>query len=119
MLLTSNRLDSIVKLITVILIFIFVLALTYITTKFTAGLQKSKLASPNVEIIETFKLSTNKYVQIIRIGKKYYSVVVCKDAVTLMGELQEDEIELPKSGTEATMSFQEILNKAKNLKGKK
>ena len=116
---TSSGSDSTVQLITVILIFIFVLALTYITTKFTAGLQKSKMASPNVEVIETFKLSTNKYVQIIRIGKKCYSIVVCKDTVTLMGELQEDEIELPKSGTEATMSFQEILNKAKNLKGKK
>ena len=116
---TSSGSDSTVQLITVILIFIFVLALTYITTKFTAGLQKSKMASPNVEVIETFKLSTNKYVQIIRIGKKYYSIVVCKDTVTLMGELQEHGIELLKSGTEATMSFQEILNKAKNLKGKK
>ena len=41
---TSNRLDSIVQLITAVCIFIFVLALAYFTTKFTAGFQKSKLA---------------------------------------------------------------------------
>lgn len=119
MVMTASGSDSTVQLITVILIFIFVLALTYITTKFTAGLQKGKMASPNVEVVETFKLSTNKYIQIVRVGKKYYSIIVCKDTVTLMGELSEDEINQPKSGTETTMSFQEILNKAKNFKGKK
>lgn len=119
MVMTASGSDSTVQLITVILIFILVLALTYITTKFTAGLQKGKMASPNVEVMETFKLSTNKYIQIVRVGKKYYSIIVCKDTVTLMGELSEDEINQPKSGTETTMSFQEILNKAKNFKGKK
>ena len=62
---TSNRLDSIVQLITAVCIFIFVLALAYFTTKFTAGFQKSKLASPNVEVIETFRLTQNKYIQIV------------------------------------------------------
>ena len=62
---TSNRLDSIVQLITAVCIFIFVLALAYFTTKFTAGFQKSKLASPNVEVIETFRLTQNKYIQIL------------------------------------------------------
>lgn len=116
---TSNRFDSTVQLITVLLIFIFVLALTYITTKFAAGLQKTKMKSPNVNIIETFKLSTNKYIQIVNIGDKYYSIVVCKDTVTLLGEVNRDEINIPESGNDMTMSFQEILNKAKNITGKK
>lgn len=116
---TSNRLDSTVQLITVLLIFIFVLVLTYITTKFAAGLQKSKMQSPNVSIVETLKLSTNKYVQIICVGKKYYAIVVCKDTVTLLGEINKDEINLPETENNVPMSFQEILNKAKNITGKK
>lgn len=116
---TANRIDSTVQLITVLLIFIFVLGLTYITTKFAAGLQKSKFSSPNVEIVETFKLSTNKYIQIVRVGKKMYSLVICKDTVTLLGELEENEIHLSESNMGPTMSFQDILNKAKNMTGKK
>ena len=105
---TSNRLDSIVQLITAVCIFIFVLALAYFTTKFTAGFQKSKLASPNVEVIETFRLTQNKYIQIVRVGTRYYSIAVCKDTLTI-----------PETGTGTTVSFKEILDKAKGIKHKK
>ena len=46
-----SGLDSFVQLITALLIFAFVLVLTYFTTKFTAGLQKEKMRSPNVEVV--------------------------------------------------------------------
>ena len=118
-LLTASRFDSIVQLITVVLIFIFVLALACITTMLAAGVQKGKMMSPNVEVIETFKLAQNKYIQIVRIGEKYFSIVVCKDTVTLLGEIAKDDITIPESGLGTTMSFQEILDKAKNLRHKK
>lgn len=117
MLLTS--LDSFVQLMTALLIFAFVLVLTYFTTKFTAGFQKEKMRSPNVEVIDTFKLSNTKLIQIIRTGDHYYSVIACKDTVTLLGELSPEEVKLQESGLGKTMSFQEILDKAKNLKQKK
>ena len=118
-LLTASRFDSIVHLITVVLIFIFVLALARITTMLAAGVQKGKMMSPNVEVIETFKLAQNKYIQIVRIGEKYFSIVVCKDTVTLLGEIAKDDITIQESGLGKTLSFQEILNKAKNLNHKK
>ena len=116
---TSNRLDSIVQLITAVCIFIFVLALAYFTTKFTAGFQKSKLASPNVEAIETFRLTQNKYIQIVRVGTRYYSIAVCKDTITMLGELNGEDLTIPETGTGTTVSFKEILDKAKGIKHKK
>lgn len=116
---TATSIDSIVQLMTAVLIFAFVLVITYLTTKFTAGFQKSRMMSPNVDVVETFKLSTNKYIQIIQIGEKLYAVVVCKDTVTLLGEMTKDEITIPESTLGTTLSFQEILDKAKNLKHKK
>lgn len=113
---TSKRFDSIGQLLTVILIFIFVLALTYVATKLTAGLQKGRLAGSNVEILETFKIAPTKYIQVVRIGKKYFSYVVCKDAVTLLGEMTEDEIVTQaKEETEpaVNMKFKEIFDKLK------
>lgn len=111
---TSKRFDSIGQLLTVTLIFIFVLALTYFATKLTAGLQKGRLAGSNVEVLDTLKIAPTKYIQVVRIGKKYYSYVVCKDSVTLLGELTEDDIALSgREGTEpaAGLNFREIFDK--------
>jgi len=113
---TSNRLDSIVQLITIVFIFIFVLVLTYFVTRFTAGYQKGKLANANVEVLETLRIAPNKYIQVVRIGKKYFSYVVCKDTVTLLGEVTKDDIlELNKAeaGPAINMSFKEIFEKLK------
>ena len=115
----ASSLDSIVQLFTVLLIFIFVLVLTYFTTRFAGGLQKQSMLSPNVDIVETFRLAQNKYLQIIRVGEKYFSIVVCKDTVTLLGEMTKDDITIPDTKIGTTMSFQEILDKAKNLTHKK
>lgn len=113
---TSKRFDSIGQLLTTILIFIFVLALTYFATKLTAGLQKGRLAGSHVEILETYKIAQTKYIQVVKIGKKYFSYVVCKDTVTLLGELTEDDIAaLGTKGTEAeqpdNIRFKDIFDK--------
>lgn len=113
---TSNRFDSIVQLLTLVLVFIFVLALAYVAAKLTAGIQKSRFSGANVEIIETFKIAPTKYIQVVRIGGKYFSYVVCKDTVTLLGEMTKDDIsELDKAETGSTvnMNFKEILDKFK------
>lgn len=104
---------GIVQLLTVLLIFIFVLALTYFTTKLTAGFQKGRYQSANVEIIETLRIAPTKYIQIVRIGEKYYSYVVCKDTVTLLGELAKDDLaEIAKNNENtAPVSFKDIFEK--------
>ena len=111
---TSKRVDSIGQLLTVTLIFIFVLALTYFATKFTAGLQKGRLAGSNVEILETFKIAPTKYIQVVRIGNKYFSYVVCKDTVTLLGEMTEEDIASlnhSETGQAVGLNFKEIFDK--------
>lgn len=106
-------LNSMVQLITVLLIFVFVLALAYITTRLTAGLQKGRYQNANVEILETFKIAPTKYIQIVRIGEKYFSYVVCKETVTLLGELAKDDVTefAQKSENVAMVSFKDIFDK--------
>ena len=111
-----DRLGSIGQLVTVILIFIFVLVLAYFATKLTAGLQKGRMLGSSVEVLETFKIAPTKYIQIVRIGEKYFSYVVCKDTVTLLGELSKDDIAVPDKtggGTSNNISFKDILEKLK------
>lgn len=116
---TSGRLNDFVQFVTVLFIFIAVLGLTYLTTKWTANFQKSKLRSRNIEVIESFRLTTNKYLQIVRVGDRYLALALGKDSVTMLAELTAEEVKLAERDGAGASSFKEILEKAKSLKPKK
>jgi len=85
MLLTvSNGMNSFLQFCTVLLIFLFVLAVTWAATKWIANFQGTKIGWTNIEVVETYRLSASKYIQIIRTGEKYLAVAVCKDTVTML-----------------------------------
>ncbi len=109
MLLTVSRVDSYAQLMTVLVIFLFVLALTWFVTRWIAGYQKGKSTNTNMELLESFRLSNNKYIQIVRIGNKYLTLAVCKDTVTMLTEIPEEELKLSE-GTSMT-GFKDILNR--------
>ena len=109
MLLAVSRVDSYAQLMTVLVIFLFVLALTWFVTRWIAGYQKGKSTNTNMELLESFRLSNNKYIQIVRIGNKYLALAVCKDTVTMLTEIPEEELKLSE-GTSMT-GFKDILNR--------
>lgn len=114
---SSGTIDSIAQLISMILIFIFVLALTYFTTRFVGSYQKNKMAGSNVNVLETFRISNNKYIQIIKIGKKYFAIAVCKDTITYLCELDGEDLIYNSKTTEShSDSFKAILDKLKKDK---
>ncbi len=112
----SGRTDSYIQFITVLLLFLFVLFITYRVTKWTAGYQKNQHANDNMEILETIRLSGNKYVQIIRIGRKYLAVAVCKDTVTMLTEIPEQDLAFPNSDGSGRGSFRDILERIQSKK---
>lgn len=112
MLLTvSGRTDSFVQFLTVLVIFVFVLLITYWVTKWTAGYQKGQNSNANMEILDTVRLSNNKFVQIIRVGRKYLVVAVCKDTVTMLTEIPEQDLVFSGGNSSKTTGFREILEK--------
>ncbi|NLD91375.1 MAG: flagellar biosynthetic protein FliO [Fibrobacter sp.] len=117
--LSDRGINSFAQFATVIIIFIFVLGLAYLTTRFIAKYEKNQIVNKNIEIIETFRLSTNKFIAIVRVGEKYLALAIGKDTVTMLTELNADDLNLVSSDQVPTETFQEILNKAKNLIHKK
>ncbi len=111
MLTISEGADSYIQFMTVLILFLLVLAVTYFVTKWMAGYQKSRLSNANLEIIETIGLSNNKYVQIIRVGQKYLAVAICKDTVTMLTEVSEQDLILSDGSVPKTMGFKDILDK--------
>lgn len=68
------------------------------------------MPSGNMELIEAFRIAPGKYIQIVKIGTRYLALAVCKDTVTLLTELQEDEVKITEK--KELISFKELLEKA-------
>ncbi len=112
MLLTGNTIDGYAQLITVLLIFVVVLAITAVVTKYIAKYQKQSSVNANIEILETIKVSATKYVQLVRIGDTYVAMAVCKDTVTKLCEVPKEQLSLGGSEDNNSFSFKELLNSA-------
>lgn len=114
---SGSRIEAFAQLITLILIFAFVLALTYFSTRWVGRFQKEKMSGRNVVVLETMKISSTKYIQIIKIGKKCFAIAVCKDTVTYLCEVDEaDLVYRDNSAQVKSDSFRAVLDKFKKDK---
>ena len=116
----SDRAESFTQFLTVILVFVLVLALTYLTTRFVGNYQKARNVNRNFEVIETLKITNGKYLQIVKIGEKYVVIGIGKDNVTAVCELSADDIKpVPESSpSQSAEAFRTILEKARGrIKG--
>ena len=114
MILLNGRGDSYAQLITVLLVFVLVLAVTALTTKWIANYQKQQGVNCNIEVMETARISNNKYIQLVRIGKTYMAIAVCKDTVTMLGEIPKEqltEITSLNGGTNFKELFDKVIKK--------
>lgn len=110
MVLLTGNLDSYVQFITVLLIFVLVLGITALTTKWIANYQKQQCENGNVQVVETARISNNKYIQVIRVGEKYMAIAVCKDTVTMLGEVPKEQLNLRTESE--PFHFKSLLEKA-------
>ena len=117
----SDRAESVTQFLTVILIFLLVLGLTYLTTRFVGGYQKARSINSNFEVIETFRITNGKYLQIVKIGEKYVVIGIGKDSITSICELSGDDIkQISDRPAESAEAFKALFDKAKErIKGGK
>ncbi len=119
-LILATGVSSVVQFITVIIIFAIVLALTYFSTRLVGGIQKNRYVGSNIEVVESIGVGNNKIAQIIRVGDRYYAIISCKDTVTLLGEIDKENLNeetLLKSGNNGfDAMFNRFANDAKKRK---
>ncbi len=118
----TDRAESFTQFLTVILIFLLVLGLTYLTTRFVGNYQKIRNVNRNFEVIETLRITNGKYLQIVRVGEKYVVIGIGKDSITKVCDLSPDDIKLipEETLTQSSEMFKAILDKAKErIKGGK
>ena len=107
----QNSIQSLFELLGLILIFVIVLVVCYYTTKFVAGRQLVQKKMGNFEMVETFPIAQNKYLQLIRMGNKYVVISVSKDNVTYITEIDEAQVcQIQNSTQTSGKSFMEVLS---------
>lgn len=115
----SSGTDSFLQFLTILLLFVFVLGITWATTRWIAKIQKGQMLNgTNLEVVESMHISGNKYIQIVRAGKKYLVIAQGKDEVHFLAELNEDEIIVKDSAENSEISFSKVFDKIKDLKKK-
>lgn len=118
-LMISSSLDSFLKLISVLLVFVFVLAITYVVTRWMAGYQKTQMKCKNLQVLETIPMGNNKMVCLLKAGTEFLVVSVGKDEIHPLMTLTEDQItdfSYMNDTNSPTMgeSFQDILGQLKD-----
>ena len=113
MLLATGSLESFVQFMTVLFLFVFVLALSYFVTRWISNIQRGQMVGKNMEVLETLRISNSKYLQIVRVGDKHLVIAVCKDTVTMLTELSGDCLSYTDRDEGNNLSFKEILDKLK------
>lgn len=113
----SSWASGIAQLICVVLIFIFVCVLAYLAARFAGSFQANGLnKKSNIKVIETYRITNNKFIQVVKIGDKYAAIGVGKDDVTMLMELNPDSIEEINYPLAPNVDFKEVLNKVRKNK---
>ena len=105
----AARTNSVVQFITVLLIFLFVLAITYFTTRLVGNYHKNTMQGSNIHVLETLRISSTKYIQLLKIGDKCIAIAVSKDNVTYLGEIEEESLSFDNN--KSNDSFKDILSR--------
>lgn len=114
----TTGMDSYIQFVTVLILFVLVLGITYLVTKWIANYQKGKTIVGNLEVIETCRITSNKYVQIVRAGSKYLVIGLGKDEIHILSELSEEQLDLQDIHGGKTVNFRSIFDEVKRLKDK-
>ena len=102
--------DGYAQLIAVLVVFVVVLAITAVVTKYIARYQKAQGTGGNIEVLETVQIIPGKYIQLIRLGNTYAAIAVCKDTVTMLCQIPEEQIRRRDTSGEQGLKFRELLD---------
>ncbi|MCR5223006.1 MAG: flagellar biosynthetic protein FliO [Lachnospiraceae bacterium] len=100
------------QFLTALLVFVFVVALTYFTVRWVGAYQKIQPGNKNFEVIDTCKVTQNKFLQIVKVGSRYFLIGIGKDTLEFFTELDENDLDL-SGPVKIQDGFQQLYQKAK------
>lgn len=109
--------DNVLQLLGLVLLLILILIAAYYTSRFVGRYKLVQLKDSNIQVIEIYRISTNKMLQIVKIANKYVVLAVCKDQITYIMDLDESQVLTHEAKEVEKQSFRQIFEKLKtNIK---
>ena len=108
--------DNLWQLLGLVFVLIIVLVAAYYTTKYVGNIKLGQMKNSNFTAIDSYRLSPNKLLQIVKIGNKYVVIAITKDNINFITELDEDEVLLREDQPVERPDFKKILEKLRNKK---
>ncbi len=108
--------NSVAQFFTVLILFVAVLVLTAFVSRWIAKYQKLQETGTNIEVVETTRISASKYIQIVRVGEHYVAYAVCKDTITKLADISEEELLTKQETVNDNKSFKDVLELLKKQK---
>lgn len=106
--------DSLWQLVGLVLLLIIILIAAYYTSRFIGGIKLGQLKKSNFQVIDSYRVTPNKALQIVKIGNKYVVIAIGKDDITYITELDESEVMIREIHQGDKQSFKQIFDKLKN-----
>jgi flagellar protein FliO/FliZ len=104
------------ELILLILIFVLIIAACYFVTKFIGGKQLNQMKNSNFTVLDTYRITQNKFLQLVRMGNQYVVIAVTKDKVSVIAHLTEEEVIKPEHKPNEMTSFSHVFSNIVNKK---
>lgn len=113
---TRSAWDSFIQLIGLLILLVLILIATYFTTRFVGNVKINQMKNSNFKVIDAYRLSPNKVIQIVQIGNKYIVLAICKDSVNYITELDEEHVVFREHQTRERVSFEQFLKRIRSNK---
>ncbi|HWT76309.1 MAG TPA: flagellar biosynthetic protein FliO [Mobilitalea sp.] len=112
---TGSTTDNFLQLVGLVFLLIIILVASYYTTKFVGGIKVNQMKNSNFEVIDSYRISTNKVIQIVKIANKYVVIAIGKDTINYITELDEAEVYIRDMNAGDKLSFKKTLDKLRNM----
>lgn len=108
--------DNILQLLGLCIILVLILIAAYYTSRFVGKYKMGQLINSNFEVIEVYRISNSKMLQLVRMADKYVVLGITKDHITYITELDKDKILTHEVKEGEKPSFRQIIEKLKSKK---
>jgi flagellar biogenesis protein FliO len=106
--------DNILKIVLLLIGFLAILFLTYVTTRYIAQKQNKTMRGKNISVMETVMLGTDKKLHLVKAGSSYVLIASTSKSVEFMSTVEMDESEAIEDSSENMdnrFDFKAILEK--------
>jgi len=110
----ATNTENFSQMIGLVFLLIIILIAAYFTSKFVGGIKLGQLKNSNFKVIDSYRISPNKLIQIVKIGNKFMVIAIAKDTINVITELDEEEVLIKEIHKGERQNFKQILEKLRN-----